>query len=148
MAEAYSFAEIAYNLFEQGKYDQAQTIVEGLVISNPYDGYFHGLLGAIIQEGRSIRVDDIGADHRSSPGPNRHPHMHTFLGVPIIHQRDVLGVLVVQQKEHRRFDESEEAFLVTLSAQLAGWRLSASGSISSSELPPPSLHCPQRPPST
>ncbi|HEY1097581.1 MAG TPA: tetratricopeptide repeat protein [Myxococcota bacterium] len=47
MQEAYSFAEIAYNLFEQGKYDQAQTIVEGLVISNPYDGYFHGLLGAI-----------------------------------------------------------------------------------------------------
>jgi tetratricopeptide (TPR) repeat protein len=47
MQEAYSFAEIAYNLFEQGKYDQAQTIVEGLVIANPYDGYFHGLLGAI-----------------------------------------------------------------------------------------------------
>jgi tetratricopeptide (TPR) repeat protein len=47
MQEAYAFAEIAYNLFEQGKYDQAQTIVEGLVISNPYDGYFHGLLGAI-----------------------------------------------------------------------------------------------------
>jgi tetratricopeptide (TPR) repeat protein len=47
MQEAYSFAEIAYNLFEQGKYEQAQTIVEGLVISNPYDGYFHGLLGAI-----------------------------------------------------------------------------------------------------
>ncbi len=43
-----------------------------------------------------------------------------FLGVPIIHQREVLGVLVVQQKEQRRFDESEEAFLVTLSAQLAG----------------------------
>lgn len=66
MQEAYSFAEIAYNLFEQGKYDQAQTIVEGLVISNPYDGYFHGLLGAIYgrkgmheeaQEEYSIAVD-------------------------------------------------------------------------------------------
>ncbi len=43
-----------------------------------------------------------------------------FLGVPIIHQREVLGVLVVQQAEQRRFDESEEAFLVTMSAQLAG----------------------------
>ncbi len=43
-----------------------------------------------------------------------------FLGVPIIHQREVLGVLVVQQKKQRRFDEEEEAFLVTLSAQLAG----------------------------
>lgn len=47
MQDAYSFAEIAYNLFEQGKYEQAQTIVEGLVISNPYDGYFHSLLGSI-----------------------------------------------------------------------------------------------------
>lgn len=45
---------------------------------------------------------------------------HAFLGVPIMHQRKVLGVLVVQQTEKRRFDESEEAFLVTLSAQLAG----------------------------
>src|SRR5690242_19042898 len=34
MQDAYAFAELAYNLFEQGKYDQAQTIVEGLVISN------------------------------------------------------------------------------------------------------------------
>lgn len=45
---------------------------------------------------------------------------HAFLGVPIIHRREVLGVLVVQQSERRRFDESEEAFLVTMSAQLAG----------------------------
>ncbi len=43
----------------------------------------------------------------------------SFLGVPIIHQRRVLGVLVVQQVEKRRFDEHEEAFLVTCSAQLA-----------------------------
>ena len=45
---------------------------------------------------------------------------HAFLGVPVIHHREVLGVLVVQQRARRRFDEGEEAFLVTLSAQLAG----------------------------
>jgi len=45
---------------------------------------------------------------------------HAFLGVPVIHHRKVLGVLVVQQQARRRFDEGEEAFLVTLSAQLAG----------------------------
>ena len=44
---------------------------------------------------------------------------NAFLGVPIIHHKKVLGVLVAQQREQRRFDESEEAFLVTLSAQLA-----------------------------
>ncbi|HUE90974.1 phosphoenolpyruvate--protein phosphotransferase [Pseudomonas sp.] len=44
----------------------------------------------------------------------------SFLGSPIIHHRKVMGVLVIQQKEQRRFDEGEEAFLVTMSAQLAG----------------------------
>ncbi len=62
---------------------------------------------------------------------SRHPRYHyvgelgeekyeSFLGVPIIHHRKVLGVIVVQQTGRRRFDESEEAFLITLSAQLAG----------------------------
>ena len=31
-----------------------------------------------------------------------------------------LGVLIVQQGDHRRFSEDEEAFLITVSAQLAG----------------------------
>ena len=44
----------------------------------------HGLLGAIIKEGRSIRVDNIDADPRSTGNPGHHPHMHTFLGVPIV----------------------------------------------------------------
>lgn len=43
-----------------------------------------------------------------------------FMGVPIIHQRKVLGILVAQQTECRKFDENEEAFLLTVSAQLGG----------------------------
>lgn len=43
-----------------------------------------------------------------------------FLGVPIIQRRQLLGVLVVQQREQRQFDESEESFLVTLATQMAG----------------------------
>ena len=43
-----------------------------------------------------------------------------FLGVPIIHHRKVLGVLFVQDRHARKYDESEGAFLITLSAQLAG----------------------------
>ncbi|HBP68659.1 MAG TPA: phosphoenolpyruvate-protein phosphotransferase PtsP, partial [Alcanivorax sp.] len=44
---------------------------------------------------------------------------HAFLGVPVMHHGDVLGILVVQQRDARRFDQSEEAFLVTISAQLS-----------------------------
>ncbi|WP_116475071.1 phosphoenolpyruvate--protein phosphotransferase [Zobellella maritima] len=43
----------------------------------------------------------------------------SFLGSPIIHQRKTLGVLVVQQKQVRLFEEKEESFLVTLASQLA-----------------------------
>lgn len=44
---------------------------------------------------------------------------HSFLGTPIIHRKQVLGVLVIQQKSPRLFDEMEESFLVTLAAQIA-----------------------------
>lgn len=47
MEQAYAFASLAYTMFEQGKYAEAQKIFEGLVISNPYDGYFHAMLGSI-----------------------------------------------------------------------------------------------------
>ncbi|MGL4828683.1 MAG: phosphoenolpyruvate--protein phosphotransferase [Vibrio sp.] len=44
---------------------------------------------------------------------------HSFLGTPIIHRKQILGVLVVQQKSPRLFSEMEVSFLVTLAAQLA-----------------------------
>ncbi|MGF1765103.1 phosphoenolpyruvate--protein phosphotransferase [Aliivibrio kagoshimensis] len=44
---------------------------------------------------------------------------HSFLATPIVHRRNCLGVLVVQQRRQRSFTEVEESFLVTLSAQLA-----------------------------
>jgi phosphotransferase system enzyme I (PtsP) len=43
-----------------------------------------------------------------------------FLGVPIIHHRKVLGVIVVQQHDAKKFDESNVTLLVTIAAQLAG----------------------------
>ncbi|MCR5084450.1 MAG: phosphoenolpyruvate--protein phosphotransferase [Succinivibrionaceae bacterium] len=44
---------------------------------------------------------------------------HSFLGVPVLHQGELLGVLVIQTKKMRRFDDLEESFLVTISAQIA-----------------------------
>jgi len=80
-----------------------------------------GLVGLVGRRAEPVNLEDAHA----------HPAFHyledtdeekyrSFLGVPIIHHRQVLGVLVVQHKEKRRFDEGEEAFLITLSAQLAG----------------------------
>ena len=79
-----------------------------------------GLVGLVGRRAEPLNLE-------SAPS---HPNFHfvpeigeeafnAFLGVPILHQGRVLGVLVVQQREPRKFDEAEEAFLVTLSAQLA-----------------------------
>ncbi len=83
-------------------------------------GLHQGLVTLVAERAEPINLED--ATH--------HPRFHyvpeigeeafnAFLGVPVIHHREVLAVLVVQQRDQRRFDESEEAFLVTLSAQLA-----------------------------
>ena len=45
---------------------------------------------------------------------------HGFIGVPIIRRRRVLGVLVAQQREQRKYTSDEESFLMALAAQLAG----------------------------
>ncbi len=45
---------------------------------------------------------------------------HAFLGVPIIHHRQVMGILVVRQHSQRLFAEDEVSFLLTVASQLAG----------------------------
>jgi len=80
-----------------------------------------GLVGLVGERAEPVNLDD-------APGHIRYHYVkevgeepfHSFLGVPVIHHRKVLGVIAVQQQEKRRYDESEEAFLITLSAQLAG----------------------------
>lgn len=80
-----------------------------------------GLVGLVVRKEETINLDDAEShpEFQYLSGIGEDP-FKSFLGVPVIHQRGVLGVLVVQQKIARRFDESEEAFLITLSAQLAG----------------------------
>ena len=79
-----------------------------------------GLVGLVAEREEPINLDTAAAhpSFQAISGIGEEAYS-AFLGVPIIHQREVLGVLVVQQTERRRFDESEEAFLVTMSAQLA-----------------------------
>ncbi len=83
-------------------------------------GLHEGLVGLVGERAEPINLDNATAHPKFHLIPEiGEEAFHSFLGVPVIHQRQVLGVLVVQQREQRRFDESEEAFLVTLSAQLA-----------------------------
>lgn len=80
-----------------------------------------GLVGVVAKHAEPLNLQDAPLHpsyrHEEATGEG---DFHAFLGVPIIHHRTVLGVLVVRNVESRRFDETEEALLVTLSAQLSG----------------------------
>lgn len=79
-----------------------------------------GLVGLVGEREEPINIPDASTHPRFLPVPDAHEEsLKAFLGTPIIYHRQVLGVLVVQQHDPRRYDEAEEAFLVTLAAQLA-----------------------------
>ena len=79
-----------------------------------------GLIGLVGRREEPINLDDAPSHpnfyHDATVGEEKY---NAFLGVPIIHHRRLYGVLTIQQEEQRCYDESEEAFLVTIAAQLA-----------------------------
>ena len=80
-----------------------------------------GLVSLVAERAEAVNLDNA-PDHPRFyfiPGTDEQ-EFHAFLGVPIIHHRKVLGVLVVQQRARRKFEEDETAFLLTVAAQLAG----------------------------
>lgn len=79
-----------------------------------------GLVGLVAQRAEPLNLERATSHPRYLPTHSYDAEaMEAFLGVPIIHQRRVLGVLVVAQREGRRFGEDVVTFVVTLAAQLA-----------------------------
>jgi phosphotransferase system, enzyme I, PtsP len=79
-----------------------------------------GLIGLVGEREEPINIDDATKHPRFFHVPEvKEEAYRAFLGTPVIYHRQVLGVLMVQQHEPRRYDEAEEAFLVTLATQLA-----------------------------
>lgn len=93
-----------------------------------------GLVGLVATRQELINLENA-ADHPSfryfpESGEDRY---RSFLGVPLVHFRQVLGVLAAQRRERRSFDDQEVAFLVTIGAQVAG---SLSYAATGSSIPP------------
>ncbi len=90
-------------------------------ISNFRAPITQGLIGLVGQREEPINLEDssIHPDFHYNPLLGE-DHLNAFLGVPIIQHRRLYGVLLAQQSAKRCFDDAEEAFLVTLSAQLGG----------------------------
>ncbi len=84
-------------------------------------GLSEGLVGLAAERAEPVNISSARNHPRFKFFPKSgEEEYQAFLGVPIIHQRKVLGVLVVQRREAQRFSEEKVAFLITLAAQLAG----------------------------
>jgi signal transduction histidine kinase len=79
-----------------------------------------GLIGALQQERRTIRVAEIASDPRSVGFPRHHPPMRSFLGVPILLGNRLLGQIYLTDKEdYPEFTEADERVIETLAAYAA-----------------------------
>ncbi|MES9859963.1 MAG: phosphoenolpyruvate--protein phosphotransferase [Candidatus Thiodiazotropha sp. LLP2] len=111
--------------------------------------YHRGLIGLVCERAEPVNLADAPSHKRylftNETGETSYKG---FLGVPIIQNRRVLGVLVVRQIEQRSFDDNEVTFLFTLAAQLAGaiTHAQASGNlVTQSDLSPPKRFLQGRP---
>lgn len=80
----------------------------------------HGLLGLIIREDRSLRIDDIATDPRRAGFPPHHPEMHSFLGVPVRSKGHSIGNLYLTNKQSARSFSEVDQRLVEMFALHAG----------------------------
>jgi signal transduction histidine kinase len=87
-------------------------------IGRPPQG--RGLLGLIIRENRSFRIDDIRSDPRSYGFPPNHPPMRSFLGVPIEVRGGTVGNLYLTNKRGSAAFSTEDQELVERFARHAG----------------------------
>jgi signal transduction histidine kinase/DNA-binding response OmpR family regulator len=99
-----------------------------LLKDNPPHGR-RGILGALLVEGRPLRLEDLTADPRSTGFPPGHPPMRSFLGVPLHLSGDVIGRLYMTEAEQGAFDEEDEhtalGFAAAASVALGNARLNA-----------------------
>jgi signal transduction histidine kinase len=79
-----------------------------------------GLLGALIQEQRPIRLRRISDDPRSVGFPEGHPPMESFLGVPVVAGDEPLGNLYLTNKKNAdAFTAADQEIVEMLAAHAA-----------------------------
>lgn len=80
-----------------------------------------GLISLVGERKEPVNLDNAHTHDRFQIFPEiNEEQFHAFLGVPIVHRRSPLGILVVRHRSARKFESDEEAFLVTMASQLAG----------------------------
>jgi signal transduction histidine kinase len=79
-----------------------------------------GVLGALIEDAKPLRLENLGADARSVGFPPNHPPMRTFLGVPVLLRGVAFGNLYLTEKaDGAAFTDEDEELVTLLSSQAA-----------------------------
>lgn len=73
-----------------------------------------GLLGALITDPRSIRLEHMAQDGRSTGFPHGHPPMDSFLGVPVRVRGEVFGNLYLTDSANGNFTAEDEELVGAL----------------------------------
>jgi signal transduction histidine kinase/CheY-like chemotaxis protein len=85
----------------------------------PQPPHGRGILGALLREGKPLRLDDLSADPRSVGFPPGHPPMRTFVGVPLVVGEHVLGRLYATEHRHGLFTTEDEQLALGFAAAAA-----------------------------
>src|SRR5580698_7272248 len=100
-----------------------------------------GLVGEIMRTGRPLNLSDA-PDHPAfsyRPETGEDP-FHAFMGVPLLRGGRTIGVLVVQNRTERNYEEEEvedlQIIAMVLAEMVAGGQLVAQGALKDVELAP------------
>jgi two-component system sensor histidine kinase DevS len=79
-----------------------------------------GLLSVSQRGAHTVRISNLNEDQRSTGFPQHHPHMKSFLGVPIMLGDYLLGQIYLTDKEdYPEFTEDDERVIETMAAYAA-----------------------------
>jgi signal transduction histidine kinase len=86
----------------------------------PHPPMGRGLLGALMHTDDTLRLPNIQDDYRSIGFPQNHPHMRSFLGVPIHYAEKQLGQIYLTEKiDAPEFTRDDEQIIQMLAAYAA-----------------------------
>jgi len=105
---------VRFELFKQHGEDLSEYVKQVIPKS--------GLIAKVIDESQPLRIDDLITSefHTQSHIPvNEAPQVRSWLGIPLISQGRVIGVLSVQSNTPKAFHDRTLRFLVALANQLA-----------------------------
>jgi signal transduction histidine kinase len=79
-----------------------------------------GILGLLLTKPETLRLTDLSTHPNASGFPPHHPHMTSFLGVPLTVRENTLGALYLTDKiEEGPFSERDEWLVQQLAAHVA-----------------------------